>query len=95
MFSNGFHKDQNVVEVYTHNIFLNQILEDVIYYCLEGRWGIGQSEKHHQGFEESSIHTKGCLLLIAVFHAHIIVSPTNIKLHEVLGSSQLVYKVRN
>ena len=93
MFGDSFCEDQNVVEVHTYNTFSNQILENVIHHCLEGRWGVGQSKKHHQGFEEASICTKGCLPLIAVFHMYIIVSPSNIKFREVLGSFKLVYEV--
>ena len=95
MFSDSFCEDQNVVKVQTHNAFLNQILEDVIHHHLEGRWGIGQSKKHHKGFDESSICMKGHLPFITVFHTHVIVSPPNIKFCEVLGSSKLVYKVQN
>ena len=95
MFSDSFCEDQNIVEVHTYDTFSNQILEDVIHHCLEGRWGVAQSEKHHQGFKESSICMKGHLPFIAVFHTHIIVSPSNIKFCEVLGSSKLVYKVQN
>ena len=91
MFGNSFCEDQNVVEVHTHDTF--QILEDVIHHCLEGRWGVGQSKKHHQGFEEASICTKGCLPFVAIFHMHIIVSSSNIKFCEVLGSCKLVYEV--
>ena len=92
-FGDSFHEDQDVVEVHTYDTFLNQILEDVIHHCLEGGRGIGQSEKHHQGFEKSPICTKSHLPLIVVFHTHIIVSPMNIELREVLGSSELVYEV--
>ena len=95
MFGNGFREDQDIVEVHTYNTFSNQILEDVIHHHLEGGRGIGQSKKHHQGFEKSLICTKSCLPLITIFHTHIIVSPTNIELCEVLGSSELVYKVQN
>ena len=95
MFSNSFHEDQNVIKVHTYNTFSNKILEDVIHHHLEGRWGIGQSKKHHQGFKESLICTKGCLPFIAIFHMHVIVSPPNIKFREVLGSSKLVYEVQN
>ena len=95
MFSNSFHEDQNVIKVHTYNAFSNQILEDVIHYLLEGRWGIGQSKKHYPGFKESLICMKGHLPFITIFHMHNIVSPSNIKFCEVLGSSKLVYKVRN
>ena len=93
MFGDSFHEDQNVIKVHTYNTILNQILEDVVHHCLEGRWGVGQSEKHHKGFKESSICTKGCLPFIAIFHTHIIVSPLNIRFREVLGSSKLIYGV--
>ena len=60
MFSDGFREDQDIIEVHTYDAFSNQILEDVIHHHLEGGQGIGQSEKHHQGFEESPICTKSC-----------------------------------
>ena len=39
MFGDGFHEDQNIVEVHTYDAFSNQILEDVIHHHLEGGQG--------------------------------------------------------
>src|ERR1700733_4120431 len=93
MFGDGFREDQDIVEVHIYDAFSNQVLEDVIHHCLEGGRGIGQSKKHHQWLEKSTIHMKGCLPLITFFHTHIIVSPTNIEFSEILRSSKLIHKV--
>jgi hypothetical protein len=92
MFRNGFHVDEDIVKVDADNTFHNQILEDVVHHRLEGRWGVGESEKHHQWFIEAMIHSKHCLPLVTLFHVHILVPPSHIKLDEVHCTAQLIYE---
>jgi hypothetical protein len=67
MLLNGLREDEDVVEVNTDDSFHDKVLEDVIHHSLEGGGRISESEKHHQGFEESTICTKCCLPLITFF----------------------------
>src|SRR6266481_8173174 len=77
--------DQNVVHVYGHEAFINELLENVIHHGLEGSRAVGETEVHDQGFEKSTVHLEGCFPLITLFDAHIVISPMYVQLHEVLG----------
>jgi len=44
-------KDQDVVQIDHYDAFCYEILEDVVYYGLEGDQTVGHSEEHHQGFK--------------------------------------------
>ena len=39
-------KDEDVVKVYTHHSFCNEVMEDIIYHGLEGSWAIGEAKEH-------------------------------------------------
>jgi len=47
MLFDGPSEDQNVIQVYYYNAFHNEILEYVIYYCLEGGWTNSHPKKYH------------------------------------------------
>jgi len=44
---------------------------------------VGHSKEHYKGFEEAAIGTEGC------FDSYVIETPSNVKLCEVLGSTEL------
>ena len=44
-------ENQNVVQVDHHNTFCYEVLEDVVYYGLEGGQTVSHSKEHYQGFE--------------------------------------------
>src|SRR6266481_9415217 len=77
--------DQNVIHVYGHEAFINELLENVIYHGMEGSRAVGETEVHDQGFEKSMVCSEGHFPLITLFDAHIVISPTYIQLCEVLG----------
>jgi len=56
---------------------------------LEGSRTVGHSEEHYKGFKEAVIGTKSCLPFISRLDSYIIETPSDIKLCEVLSSTEL------
>jgi len=56
---------------------------------LEGGGTIGHSEEHHEGFKEAAVGTEGCLLFVSRLDTYVIETPSDVKLCEVLGSTEL------
>ena len=48
MFFEGLREDEDVIEIDAQHTLHDQVLEDVIHHCLEGRGGVGKSEEHYQ-----------------------------------------------
>ncbi|KAF9798940.1 hypothetical protein IEO21_10640 [Rhodonia placenta] len=71
------------------------IQEDLVHYCLEGRGGIGEAEKHHQGFVQSLVSYKGSLPLITGFDPDIVVSPSDVELREERSALKLIHHLGN
>ena len=67
-------KDQNVIQIYYYDAFYNKILEDIIYYCLEGSRAVCHFKEHYQGFKQISISTKDSLLFISRLDLYIVES---------------------
>ncbi|KAG5718648.1 hypothetical protein E4T56_gene16671 [Termitomyces sp. T112] len=51
VFFQHFGVDENVVEIYTHYTFHNEVLEDVVHHHLEGGQAVGESKEHNKRFE--------------------------------------------
>ena len=85
MFFKRFCEDEYVVHVNHHNPFINEFLTNVIHHCLKGFWVIFQPKEHDQRFVQATICLKGCLPLISLFYAHIVVALANIKFGEAFG----------
>jgi len=83
------HEDQNVVQVYYHDLFGYEGPEDVVHHSLEGGGAVGHSKEYYEGFEEAAIGTEGCLLFVSGLDSYVIETPSDIKLGEVLGSVEL------
>jgi len=56
---------------------------------LEGGRTVGHSEEHHERFEETAIGMEGCLPFISGLDTYVIETPSDVKLCEVLGSTEL------
>jgi len=56
---------------------------------LEGGGTIGHSEEHHEGFEEAAVGMEGCLPFVSRLDTYVIETPSDVKLCEVLGSTEL------
>jgi len=91
----GFSVDEDVIKVHTDHSFHNKVLKDLIHHCLEGRKTVCKAKEHHWWFEQPATHLKCSLPLITFLHSHILVPPSHIQFREVLGTMELVDKVRN
>jgi len=40
-------KDEDIIQVDYYNPFCDEVLEDVVHYCLEDSWAIGHSKKYY------------------------------------------------
>jgi len=85
MMFNHLGKDQDVVHVDHYRPLVYEAFENVIHHSLECHQTVSETEKHDQRLEESMIHAKGCFPLITLSDPHIIVSPSHVQFHEVLG----------
>ena len=86
---------QDVIQVHTDHPFHDEVTEDVIHHCLKGGWAVGELEEHDQWFEEPLVGLEGHLPLGSLGDVHIVVSPPDIELGEVLGTLELVYELRD
>ena len=82
-------KDQNVIQVYYNNLFRYDGSEDVVHYSLEGGGAVGHSEKHYEGFKETTVGVESRFPFISGLDAYIIETPVDIQFCEVLGSTEL------
>ena len=73
--------------------FSNHVPEEVVHESLERCWGITKAKEHDCWFEESFVRDEGCLPLVTIFDADIVVPPSNVEFREVASVFQLVHKV--
>jgi len=77
-------KDEDVGHVDDYDSFIDEFSEDVIHHCLECHQAVSETKEHDKGFKQASVHLKGCFPLVSVIDSHIVVSPSDINLGEVL-----------
>ncbi|KAG6892218.1 hypothetical protein C0993_004517, partial [Termitomyces sp. T159_Od127] len=87
--------DENVIKVYAHYTFSNEVPEDVVHHGLEGGQAISESKKHKKRFKQSPVGPEGSLPLISLMNAHIVVTPLDIQFCEVLCPSEVIDELRN
>jgi hypothetical protein len=68
-------------------------LEYLVHHGLEGGWAIGKAKVHDQWLKETWICSKCSLPLITLLNTDINVSPSYIKLGEVLCALESMYEV--
>jgi hypothetical protein len=56
------------------------LTEDVVHQGLEGRWHIGQAERHDQKFEEAFVCSEHCLGDIIGVHPDLVIAQAQIQL---------------
>ena len=54
----------------------DEVLKDFVHHHLEGRGTVGESEVHHELFEQPAIRSERCLPFITFLDTHIVVSPS-------------------
>ena len=73
MFFKGFNEDQDVIHEHNYNLFIDELLENIIHHCLEGCWTVCEAEEHDKGLIQAKVGPEGCFPLISFFYMHIVV----------------------
>ena len=60
---------------------------------MEGGRGVGETEKHDQGFKQALIGREGSLPFVSILDPNIVVTPSYIKLGKIPGSFESSYNV--
>ena len=74
--------DEEIIHIDNEPSFSNHVAEGVIHEPLKGRGGVGESEEHHGGFEESFVGDESCFPLVTIFDPYVVVPPSYVKLSE-------------
>ncbi|KAG5335563.1 hypothetical protein C0989_001005, partial [Termitomyces sp. Mn162] len=78
VFFQHFGVDEDVVEVYAHYTFGNEVSEDVVHHCLKGGWAIGESKEYNKRFKQFLVGLEGSIPLVFLLVVHIVVAPPEI-----------------
>ena len=89
MFSRVVGEGEEVIHVDDEPSLSNHISEGVQHELLKGGWRIGHAEEHGSWFIESVMSDEGCLSLVSLLDADIVVPPLYIKFGETLVSLSL------
>ncbi|KAG6865734.1 hypothetical protein C0993_007863, partial [Termitomyces sp. T159_Od127] len=87
--------DKDVVKVYTHYTFHDEVLEDAVHHCLKGGWTVGESKEHDKQFKQPSISPEGSLPLISFLNVHVVVAPSDIQFGEVPCPPEVIDELRD
>ena len=74
--------DEDIIHINCNIAFIDEFVEKVVHHRLEGGRSVGEAKEHDHWFEEATIRLECCLPLIAIAHANVIISPTDIQLRE-------------
>ena len=70
-----------------------QLPENLIHHPLEGRRRVAETKEHDSGLKQAPVGPEGGLPLVSFLDPHVVVSPPNVQLGEVPGSTQLVHQL--
>jgi hypothetical protein len=93
VFEQGLVKGKNVVHETNSTALVDEILEYVIHHSLECGWRVAKAKEHDEWFIQPSVCPEGCFVLVSFFDTDIVEAPSQVKLCEVLGSTQPVQDV--
>ena len=82
-------KDQNVTQVHYDDPFHYDGSEDVVHHSLEGSRVVGYSEKHYEGFKETTVSVEDHLPFVSGLNVYIIETPADVQFCEIPGSAEL------
>ncbi len=88
-------EDQDVIEVNGYFALGDQIAEDVVHHPLGCGGRVCEPEEHDGGLEQALVCVECGLLFVSSSDLDIVVSPTNVELHKVFGSTKLVDELQN
>ena len=86
-------EDEVVIQVDDDMPLVDEVPEDVVHHPLEGRWGVAESKEHDRGLIQTLIGPEGCLPLVVLLDANVVVPPLYVQLGEVLCIAMLVYQL--
>jgi hypothetical protein len=86
----GLRKYQDVVQVYYHDAFRDEVTEYIIHHGLEGGRTVCETEEHDQRLEEFAISTESGFPFVSVLHTDIVKTPTDVQLGKVLCTTELL-----
>src|SRR3981189_2609742 len=95
MFFQRRREDEDVIEVDGDDTLGDEVFENLVHHCLEGRRAVCQSKVHHKWFEQTAISSKCRFPFIAIFYPHVVIPPADIELGEVLRAFKSVDEVVN
>ena len=74
--------DEDVIHVNCDITFIDEFAEEVIHHRLKGGGGVCEAKEHDHRFEEATIRLECSLPLVAVAHANVVISPSDIQLRK-------------
>jgi len=82
-----------VVHVDDQPSFRKVVGENVVHECLKHRWRIALAKEHHRWFIQPIRGSESSLPLVCLLNPNIVISPSDIKFHEVAGVFESVDEV--
>jgi len=89
MFFYSLSEDEYVIEVDHYYTFHDEVLEDIVHYCLESGWTVSHTKEYYKGFEQTPVGVEGSLPLISGLNIYIVETLVDVKLGKVFGSMEL------
>jgi len=77
---------KDIIQVNDNHSLQDEVMENLIHHCLEGRRAVCQTKVHHEGFKQATVCVEGCLPFIALLDA-------DVQLHKVSRSLEAVDQV--
>ena len=74
----GLCEDEDIIEVYIHHSFYDEVIEDVIFCGSKCSQTIDEAKEHDQQLKQPSVGSEYCLPIISFFDAHIVIAPADI-----------------
>src|SRR6267142_2370816 len=89
------HVYRHIVHVDCEPLFSDFWGESGVHHCLEGCWGVCESEKHNCWFEQAFIRHKCCFPFVSFLDTNIVVPPSDVEFSIEGASSESINKLWN
>ena len=73
----------------------DHVNKDMIHEHLKSRRSVTKAKEHDGGFKEAERSDECCFPLVFLLNANVVITPSNIKLHEQCGVLHIVDQLRN
>ncbi len=74
-------------------VFENGVSEDIVHHGLECHRGVGESEVHDSGFEESILCFECCFALVSFLNTYVVIPPPDVQFRVYVGITKISYKI--